>query len=75
MILFPFQNQNKQIHFKKTQSLAASSALLIDADIHRDDDDIFDKKIPTRDELSYFQSELEKSSDYQSKNNLPNILS
>ena len=62
--LIPCQNRCKQKQFEKTKSLAASSALLNDIDVQSDDDDIFDKRIPTTKELNYIQSELKKSTEY-----------
>ena len=46
--LITFRNQYKRKQFQKTKSLAFSSALLNDTDIHRDNDETFDKRCPTR---------------------------
>ena len=62
--LIALQNRYKRKQVKKPKSLAAPSATLNDTVFHSDNDNIIDRRIPTRAELNYIQPELR---------NLPNI--
>ena len=73
-MMFPYQKPYKQKQIKITKSLANFSALLNETDIHGDDDDIFGQRDSTREDLDYIQSELGKSTDYQSKFKMPNFF-
>ena len=71
--LSPFQNRYKQKQFKKTNSIAASSALINDTDNHSDDDDIIDRS-RTREELNSNHSELNKFLNYKSEYNMQTLF-
>ena len=59
-------NRKNQKQFKGPKTSANSCALLISNDVHSDDDDIGDKRIPTQADPKSIQPKLLKSADNQS---------
>ena len=64
--LNPFEQKYEQKQSKRHKTIAHSSALLIDADVHTQVDDFVDKRNPSQTEQKYVQSELLTSANYQS---------
>ena len=54
--LIPFEFKYKTKQHKKHKTLASTSALLNREDIHSDDETIYDKRIPTQQELQYIET-------------------